>query len=228
MFRLMILCVLAGAQGACDSLHSLAPVSTGSIQAQRVAAGLQRWPAVTPGGPAIKRTFFATIHAAGHRTTATGVMQYFGPRDFRLTAATELGAVLFDARVNWAGVTVLRNMPGLDKVIVEQLILDLSRAFELPGDLDGLSVGSDKIVLRKTLADTHKYTWTFDEAGPLRTTDIELGTFDTLHVEFRSYNSRGWPEDLKVTRRAHLFDVSFSFTDNNVVRSEWGGTEAQH
>jgi hypothetical protein len=55
----------------------------------------------------------------------------------------------------------------------------------------------------------------------LRSTDIDLGPFDTLHVEYRTYNARGWPEDVTITRRARLVDVSFTFTDNNVVQRDW-------
>jgi hypothetical protein len=219
--------LLAAAVAGCGSLQPTTPVSTTSGPAQRVAVALQHWPAPAEGGPAIKRPFFATIHAMGRRTTATGIMQYYGPRDFRITAATELGNVLFDGRVNWAGVTVLRHMPGLNSMIVEQLLRDLTRAFELPRDLNGLVMEPNSLVLKKTLADTHKYTWTFSPSGLLRSTDIELGAFDTLHADFRSYNGMGWPEDLQVTRKARMFDVSFSFTDNNVVQGEWRGNNHQ-
>jgi hypothetical protein len=215
---------MAAAFVGCQSAPRTTPVSTSSITEDRVAAALGRWPEAAAGGTAIRRPFFATIHAAGKRTTASGVMQFYGPRDFRLIAANELGAVLFDGRVNWAGVTVLRHLPGLDESIVQTLLQDVSRAFEVPEELNGLSggPGSDKLFLRKTLADTHHYTWTFEgPTGMLRSTDIDLGPFDTLHVEYRTYNARGWPEDVTITRRARLVDVSFTFTDNNVVQRDW-------
>lgn len=215
----MICCLLALGLGACAGEPKTLPVSMPRIETQRVQAALARWPA-TPDS-AIKRPFFATIRLAGRRTTASGVLEYYGPRDFRLTAATEMGVILFDGRVNWAGVTVLRHMPGLEKNLVEILLRDLSRAFELPPDLQGLSIGERRITLEKTLADTNKYTWTFDLAtGLLRSTAIQLGLLDTLSVEFRSYNARGWPEDLLITRKARLLEVAFTFTDNNVMQVE--------
>jgi hypothetical protein len=191
-------------------------VAANTATAKRIEAALSRWP--NSSAAAIKRPFFATIHSAGKRTTASGMLEYHNARDFRLIAATEMGAILFDGRVNWAGVTVLRSMPGLDKNIVEILLKDMSRAFELPPNLDGLSLKKTP-TLEKTLADTHKYTWTFDPAtGHLASTQVELGLLDTLRVDFKSYNARGWPEDVEVTRKARFLDVSFSFTDNNVVQ----------
>jgi hypothetical protein len=223
-----IILAVVGALGVvgCQSIEPTVPVSLNGQEAARVQAAIERWPTVSPGAPGLRRPFFATIHAAGRRTTASGIMQYYGPRDFRITAVTELGVVLFDGRVNWAGVTVLRHVSGLDEPIVDMLLRDMSRAFELPPNLDGLSIGASRIVLTKTLADTHRYTWTFDAAsGLLRTADIDLGAFDTLHIDYRSYDARGWPEEVHIIRKARLFDVAFTFTDtNNVVQNEWKGT----
>ena len=216
--------VLAMVLAGCDSMSATTPVSLTSSEADKVATAIARWPAAEPGGSPIKRPFFTTIHAAGRRTTASGVMQYYGPRDFRMIAATEMGAVLFDGRMNWAGVTVLRTLPGLDKSIVSMILTDMSHAFALPADLKGLSVGTDRIVLRKTMGDTYRYTWVFSpETGQLRTTDIDYGILDTLHVEYRAYNAAGWPEEMVVTRKARLLDISLSFTDDNVVQGAFHG-----
>jgi len=214
--------VMCLALAGCEATPTTFEVSAKSASTQQIETALARWPVSTPGAMgAIKRPFFATIHIAGKRTTASGMLEYHNARDFRITAATEMGAVLFDGRVNWAGVTVLRSLPGLDKNIVEILLKDMSRAFELPPSLEGLSYRNRKATLQKTLADTHRYTWTFDPAtGVLMSTDVDLGILDTLRVEFKSYNARGWPEDVVVTRKARFLDVSFSFTDNNVVQGE--------
>src|SRR5947207_2364274 len=108
-----LLLALAGCQ-AVPHAKAVAPMSE---EARRVEFALSRWPKPAKG-EAIKRPFFATIHAAGTRTTASGVLQYYGPRDFRITAVTEMGVILFDGRVNWAGPTVLRHMPGLDTSVI--------------------------------------------------------------------------------------------------------------
>lgn len=206
----------------CGTVPGAHPVALISPEADRVQAALDHWPKVPPGGAAIKRPFFTTIHAAGQRTTASGILEYYGPRDFRITAATEMGVILFDARMNWAGVTVLRQMPGLSSYIVETLVGDLSRALELPDKLDGLEAGDEKMILKKRSADTHQYTWIFDRAtGKLLQTDVDLGTFDTLHITFRGYTATGWPEDVEMVRKARMYDVSFTFTDNKMVQGTW-------
>src|SRR4051794_17852425 len=100
------------------------PVSPRSNEADKVADALADWPTVAKGAAPIKRTFFATVHVVGQRTTVSGVLEYYGPRDFRLTAVTELGVILFDGRMNWAGVTILRQMPGVPESVIESLFND--------------------------------------------------------------------------------------------------------
>jgi hypothetical protein len=194
-------------------------VGAPSPEAQLVRDALARWPLPTKG-TALKRPFFATIHAAGMRTTASGMLEYHGSRDFRVTAVTEMGVILFDGRVNWAGATVIRQMPGLDATVIETLLSDLTRGFELPADLAGLKAADDKLALELHLADTHRYTWTFSrDDGRLLQTDVNLGLFDTLRITFRKYTPAGWPEEMQVVRKARLYDVSFSFTDKSVAQS---------
>jgi hypothetical protein len=91
----------------------------------------------------------------------------------------------------------------------------------LPPDLRGLTVSPRRLTLEKTLADTHKYSWTFDPAtGHLLSTSVDLGLLDSLNVQYRGYNARGWPEDLLITRKARFLEVAFTFTDNNVLQVE--------
>ena len=204
------------------------PVAELSPQAQRVAHSLELWPEIPTGGSGLKRPFFATIHIVGKRTTASGVLDYHNPRDFRVTAVTEMGMILFDARMNWAGVTVLRQMPGLDKSVVAILIEDLARAFQLPDSLEGLGEKGTKLVLRQSLSDNTKITWLFDaQSGRLRQTDVDMGAFDTLHIEYQRYNSRGWPEEMAVTRKARFYNIAFTFTDNNNIAQHTRHENAQ-
>jgi len=211
------LALAAGLIG-CQSVPDAHPVSLTSPDSQRVTNALGQWPHPSPG-VAIKRPFFITIHAAGQRTSASGILEYYGPRDFRITAATELGVILLDARMNWAGVTVLRSMPGLDRRIIEALIDDMSHAFDVPSKLDGLKVGEEKMILQKRRSDTRDYTWIFDRtSGRLLQTDVAISSLDTLRIYYKSYNPVGWPLEMQIVRPVHLYDVSLSFTDNNVVR----------
>jgi hypothetical protein len=195
------------------------PIAAMSPEAQRVSQALAVWPEIDAGSPPLNRPFFATIHIMGRRVTASGVLQYHSPRDFRITAVTEMGVILFDARMNWAGVTALRQMPGLDKSMVESLISDLSKAFQLPDNLEGLAEKGNFLVLKRIEADTNKYTWLFDPAsGRLRETDVDISTFDTLKIEYPRYNVHGWPEELTVTRKARFYMINLSFTDSAMAK----------
>jgi hypothetical protein len=220
MDRLVLTAGLIAAMGlaGCQSAPTVA-VSAMSPEAQRVSEALGAWPEAAVGAPAIKRPFFTTIHLAGRRVTASGVLAYHSARDFRITAATELGVILFDARMNWAGVTVLRQMPGLDRMIVDSLVRDLSKAFRLPESIDGLGRQGNMLVLTHTDAESNDYTWEFDPAsGRLRETEVKLGTFDTLLVDFRRYNAHGWPEEMTLTRKARFYTINLTFNDGSMVR----------
>jgi len=204
--------------GACQFTPTV-PVAALSPEAQRVSQALAQWPEIDAGAPALKRPFFATIHILGRRVTASGVLQYHSPRDFRITAVTEMGVILFDARMNWAGVTALRQMPGLDTSIVESLVSDLSKAFQLPDNLDGLAQKGNFLILNRTEADTNKYTWLFDPStGRLHQIDVDIGPFDTLKIEYPRYNAHGWPEELTVTRKARFYMINLSFTDSALAK----------
>jgi hypothetical protein len=220
MLCAVVLTILSG----CEFIPNTKPVSLSSTEATRVAGAIARWPMVKPGEEPIRRTFFTTLHWGGQRVTAQGVMNYYGPRDFRMTAVTELGVILFDGRINWGGVTVLRSFPGLDKGVVESLIRDISRGLELPESLAGLAGNTQALYLRKTLSDTHRHTWTFDlGTGVLRSTEVKLGMTDTLYVDYKAYDSRGWPEEVAVRRQARGLTAEFTFTDNTVVKQDGGG-----
>jgi hypothetical protein len=216
--------VMAIAVGGCQTERML-NVSAPTPEMQRVQLAMAEWPHAPSDAPAINRTFFATIHIAGHRTTASGVLQFHNPRDFRITAATEMGVILFDGRINWAGVTVLRTMPGIDRSIIASLLTDLTTAFQLPDSLKGIEAkggnpsggGSpSELVLKRQGGDTNHYTWVFDPTtGRLRTLDVEMSLFNSIHIEYLRYNSSGWPQEM--TLKAPLYNISFTFTDSGGV-----------
>jgi hypothetical protein len=216
--------VLAMAVGGCQTEHIL-NVSAPTPEMQRVQAAMAEWPHAPSDAPAINRTFFATIHIAGHRTTASGVLQFHNPRDFRITAATEMGVILFDGRINWAGVTVLRTMPGIDRSIIASLLTDLTTAFQLPESLNGIQAkgGSPsgggipaELVLKRQGGDTNHYTWVFNPTtGRLRTLDVDVSLFNSIHIEYLRYNSSGWPQEMSL--KAPLYNINFTFTDSGDV-----------
>jgi len=209
---------LALALAACEAVPNAQPVLPGSPESQLVRQALADWPQPSPGA-ALRRPFFVDIHAAGFRATATGILEYHGPRDFRITAIADGGGILFDGRVNWAGVLILRQMPGLDTNALEALLADLSRAFDPPAELRGLKAGDQKMALARRLGDDRDYTWIFDRGdGRLLEATVTQG-LDTLQVDYRGYSSRGWPQELHVTHWTRQYEATFSFTNDAVVRN---------
>jgi hypothetical protein len=207
---------------ACQTAKTL-NISAPSPELQRIQSALAAWPHAPADAPAIKRPFFTTIHIAGHRTTASGLLQFHSPRDFRITAATEMGVILFDGRMNWAGVTVLRSMPGIDRSLIASLLTDLTTAFQLPDSLRGIEARGRtptgepaQLLLKKQGADTNHYTWTFDaKTGRLRTLDVDMSLFKSLHIDYLRYDDRGWPQE--ITIKAPLYTINFTFTDSGDV-----------
>ena len=205
---------LALALAGCAAVPGAQPVPPGSPEAQRVRTALAAWPKAA-GGAALRRPFHTELDAAGARITAEGMLAYYGPRDFQITAMAEGGALLFDGRANWAGVRVLRQTPEIAPGIVEALLEDLERAFDPPEDLQGLKAGDEKMVLARHRGDDREYTWIFDRGdGRLREATVTQG-LDMLHVTYRGYSARGWPEELQVTHWTRGYEASFSFTEGS-------------
>jgi hypothetical protein len=210
----ILVMVLAGAAlAACGAVPDARPIALDSPEVQRVRAALAGWP--RPGAEApLRRSFAAGVRLGDLRVAAHGTVEYYAPRDFRVTAATEDGALVFDGRVNWGGAILLRGRPGLDAGAFEALLADMVRAFEMPAELEGIEAGATKMALTFRKADGYDYTWIFDRAdGRLRETEVDLGLFDTLRITYGDYSAQGWPGQLRLVRFACRYEVSFSFTD---------------
>jgi hypothetical protein len=198
---------------ACQAIPNAQRVASGGADEQRVAAALAHRP--MPSIPGIRKSFYATVHLAGIKSESPGTFEYHGPRDFRITAIKATGEMVFDVRLNWAGVSVLQIKSTLPKAAVEMLATDIAHAFETPISLDGLEAGDDKMVLERRMGDGNRYRWIFDRAtGELMQEDVDLGLLDTLHIYFRGgYSPDGWPREVEVSRRARVYDVLLRFTD---------------
>ena len=179
-----------------------------------MAAALDQWPDPADFPDGLHRHFFTTIHAGGKRTTATGILRYYGEHDFRITVITELGAVLFDARSSTDDATVYRSLPGLDTSIVQTLFSDLSQSFIEPSSLEGLELRKTQWVLHQTDTRRFKHTFEFNpDDGRLQTQNVSMGLFDTLQIAYKHYNVHGWPDELQISRPARLYAISISFDD---------------
>lgn len=166
------------------------------------------------------RTFFGTIRAAGNRTTAQGVLDFESPGDFRVSALTEVGQVLFDARHSWAGNRVLRALPGVGKAMVEPLVEDMALAFRKPPLQREVEVKEDRTVVRGTTPEGWKVTYEF--VGPealLRRMEVQRGWLDKLTVTYGAYDETGWPVEMRLARPGRFYEMDISFVGG-------GGTKA--
>jgi hypothetical protein len=214
--RLPFSIFVAALLATCGAVPDARPISLDSPDAQRVREALARWPHPAADAP-LRRAFSAVMRFGNVRTTATGTLEYYAPRDFRVMAATADGAILFDGRFNWGGAMILRERPGVDSDAIEMLLADMVRAFELPARLEGLEAGAKQMVLTRTRGDAHECTWIFDRAdGRLVQTQVDMGLLDMLRIYYGGYSLQGWPGQLRLVRFARQYEVSFSFADERL------------
>lgn len=200
--------LLAGlALAGCAERPAATLSTTGPSRAQ-VEQAMAQWPS------RMHRTFFATIHAAGHRIAASGVFDARSPRDFRITAVTEVGNILFDVRFDWAGVHVIRVMPGLPESIVEAICRDISLAMRAPGNLADLRTREHDAVLKNRSAEGYQFTYTFDAKGRVTESRVEVGTFDTLTVKYERYDEAGRPVDVTMQRPMRAYTMALTLMDS--------------
>jgi hypothetical protein len=214
---------LASATAGCSAVPDARPISLDSAEAERVRSALVNRPAPT-NDEGLRLALMARFRIGGVQRTAPGFLEYHGPRDFRVTVASESGAVLFDGRVNWAGVTILRHRPEFEVQSLEALFADLARAFEPPMTLDGLEAGAQRMVLTRRMGDTYRYTWIFDRAdGDLVNAEVELDVFDTLRIDYGRHLPGGWPAELHLARGAKEYDVNLAFAPMPLAQSPGDG-----
>jgi hypothetical protein len=212
-FRLMWTLVAAGFLAECGVVPDARPISPEGGEAQRVRQALARWPRPPADAP-LRLRFTAAVRLGNLRMKATGTMVYYGPRDFRVTALAEDGGVLFDGRVNWGGALILEAREGLDREMLEALLTDMSRSFEMPASLDGLRAGASQMALTATPGGAYECTWVFDRAnGRLEREEIDLGLLDVLRIRYGALLARGWPEELSLVRLGRRYEASFSFAE---------------
>jgi hypothetical protein len=210
-FHVACFVLTAAFLGACGLVPDARPIALGSPEVQRVREALARWPRAEALVPR-RFAFAADLRLGSWQTTAKGVLEYWGSRDFRVTAVGEDGGVLFDGRFNWGGVMIMRLKAGVDAGPIEELLRDMVRGFEMPGQLEGLRAGAKKMVLTRTSADDHETTWIFERAnGRLVETVVDMGFFDSLRIYYRGVASEGWPRGLRLVRRAQDCEVAFLF-----------------
>jgi len=186
------LVLLAGwSLGGCATAGRRAELAQASATTQQALA----WPRD------FRCPFAAVITFAGRRIEAVGTLDYHTPRDFRLTATTPDGQLLFDARYNWAGCHNLHASAAVPDSAVGGMCRDVSLALERPQLTGPLHIKDGLALASRTDQYLRHFTYYFPPGveRPEKTT-VLLGTFDTLTIHYRRYNARGWPVEVVFDR----------------------------
>ncbi len=202
--------LISGCQSMSASTQHVAEDQLGSLAKDdargRIDAALARWP------KAVRRPFFATIRAAGHRVVAVGNFDYRNADDFRITAVTELGQTLFDVRCKNNECKVLHVMPGLGENIVAMLCRDMSLAWRVPQVAGALEEHKGSLRMSVTDEQRRRAYYLFDpKSGMLTREEIQLGFLDALFVDVLNVDERGWPTELVFNRPARAYTIQLSF-----------------
>ncbi len=184
--------------------------SRGSAATQPIAIhdGTISWP------QEFRSSYSATITFMGQRIDAVGAIDFRTWRDFRLSATTPQGKLLFDARVNWAGFHNLHASAQLPDSPVGSICRDVSLALRPPEikeplrNKDGYLEASFEDALHR------HFTYYFNRTTmQLEKTTVQRASFDTLTILFPRHDSRGWPVEM-IFERPHRF-YKITMTLNN-------------
>jgi len=160
----------------------------------------------------VKRSITGEIFARGERIKVTGMLDFHGSLDFRLSLAMVGGPGLFDGRYDWAGIHLRSCSPGFDDRVAVAMIEDVSMALREPRSLEGLDAAEHVTLLRVTGGDAVEFTYEFAGAqGALRRLTVMRGPFDGLEVQFPGYEARGWPKGMTLYRPAYGYSAEFTF-----------------
>ncbi|MEI8195981.1 MAG: hypothetical protein WCI73_08745 [Phycisphaerae bacterium] len=195
--------ILAGCLAAPASMKTGAALR----EPAAIPGGLTPWPGQE------QKTFFVMLQAGGQHITASGFLDAQSPQTFRITALTEMGYVLFDARYAEGTAEIRRILPGLPRTVVANLCRDVALAWS--GNLDH-GTGKEKPGQFTTFDGHHGHArWEGTGADRrLRAIEIEVGAFDKLTVEYGDYDAQGWPMRVTLRRPMRGYTLMLRFTEN--------------
>ncbi len=145
---------------------------------------------------------------------ATGTIDYYGPRDFRITMRHHDGSILLDASRYWAGVRVFEQGKPLSPSLAELITRDISRALDVPENLDRLAADNGQMVLSMERLGRQRDDWYFDRAtGQLVRAELGITFRDRLSVAYRGNAGHG-PMEISLLRVTPAFDIRYDLTLN--------------
>lgn len=203
--RIVLLMLAVALFAGCENapIRSLEPVEL-SPEAVRVQAVLDQWPRE------FKHDFAATFNFFGKDFTGTGTLDVHSPRDFRIKCSSRSGKPIFDARMNWAGITVLHARNAVERGMVESLMRDIRMALEPPANLELLRENAGGYELRYSDAELYRHEYKFDKDFRLVETEIDYAPRDSVIIKFDRHTPEG-PQQVQIHRPARLYRVTIEF-----------------
>ncbi len=198
-----------GVLGSCSNTG----VRGGAANQPAINEGMISWP------HEFRNSFLATIVFLGRRIDVAGKIDFHTWRDFRLTAATPQGKLLFDARVNWAGFHNLHTSAELPDSPVGTICRDVSLALRPPEINEPLKLKDGYAVATFEDAQLRHFTYYFNPTSKLleKTTVQLANAFDTLTILFPQHDSRGWPMEMVFERPHRFYTITMTLNYGPVV-----------
>jgi uncharacterized protein len=159
------------------------------------------------------REFFASLKVGDHEWTMVGRLNVQSPENFRLTCASELGTLIFDAVAKSSDIKVTKIVSGLDTRLPLNICRDLQYALSMPPSAAGLICLQHTAQLQVHNSAGNDRTYIFAGAsGQLQVCFIDRATGGRLEVHYMDYDSRGEPRELLLwdPHGGYLFTVNFT------------------
>lgn len=201
LLLMLVAVLLVGCENA--PIRSLEPAAL-SPEAVRVQTVLDQWPRE------FKRDFTATFTFFGKDLAGTGTLEVHGARDFRIKCFSRSGKPIFDARMNWAGITVLHARNAVERGMVESLMRDIRLALEPPANLELLRENAGGYELRYSDAELYRHEYKFDKEFRLVETEVDYAPRDSVIIKFEGHTHQG-PQQVQINRPARLYRVTIQF-----------------
>ena len=193
VFLIGILTVVCGCSQPHPAVYQ--PPNAPAPQRRAVARALAAFPT------GFDRQFFASLRLGHQEWTMVGRLHAHAARRFRLTCASELGTLIFDARARGARIQILKIAAGAPVRLPVIFCRELRRALTAPAlataNVHALVRLNHKARIRCRDAAGNVYTLTFaGPAGHLHICAVNFAGGARLQIQYLHYDAAGMPGEL--------------------------------
>ena len=164
---------------------------------------------------AFDRQFFADLKVSDHEWSMVGRLNVASPESFRLTCATELGTLIFDASVAGNQIQVTKIASGVDESLPQNICRDLMFALDIPRNAVGVTTLGHTAEFHVTDQSGDQYTYIFAGFdGRLQFCIIQRPGEGRLEIRYEDYDNTGSPRGLSLWDPHNGFLWTLNFTDD--------------